>query len=107
MMNSQKLVQVISEDKFFNSNFDIKVDGKDDRGFDIRTNNDMDMLLRGGIQISMKVLTFGDISVKFVDDYSSSMSLVYGTHSFNGERFINWLKWSFRDFVNQSQVYNL
>ena len=107
MMNIQDLIQVISEDRFFNSNFDIRVDGKYDREFDIRTNENMDVLLRSGIQISIKLFTFGDISVKFVDDYSNSMSLIYATHAFNGERFINWLKWSFRDFVNQSQVYNL
>lgn len=106
-MSIQELVKVISEDRFFNSNFDLSIDGNDDKAFDIKTNKDMNLLLRGGIQISMKMLSFGDISVKFVDDYSSSMNLIYGTHIFDGRRFVDWLKWSFRDFVNQSQVYNL
>lgn len=106
-MNIQKLVQVISEDKFFSSNFDISFDGSDSKELVAKTNRDMNLLLRGGIQISVKLLSFGDISVRFVDDYSSSMNLIYGTHIFEGERFVDWLKWSFRDFVNQAQVYNL
>ena len=106
-MAIQKLAYIISEDKFFSSNFDIELDGSDDKEIVVKTNRDMNLLLRGGIQISMKLLSFGDISVRFVDDYSSSMNLIYGTHIFDGRRFVDWLKWSFRDFVNQSQVYNL
>lgn len=107
MMNIQKLAYVISEDKFFNSNFDIDLGGSDDKELNIKTNRDMNLLLCDGIQISIKLLSFGNISVRFVDDYSSSMNLIYCTHIFDGERFVDWLKWSFRNFVNQYQVYNL
>ena len=100
-MNIQDLIKIISEDDFFSINFNSDSTNVE---LALNTNDNMTFILRGCVSIRMKIL-YDSVSVKFSDKYGNIMSLIYANKKFDGSRFINWLIYAFRDFVNQSQAY--
>ena len=100
-MNIKKLMYGISEDKFFGDNFDIELDYPDDNEFTVSSKSDIDLLLGCSVVMSVKLHGFDQVYVKFGNDYSNHMNLVYATDVFNMDKFINWLKCSLRDFLWQ------
>ncbi len=100
-MNIKKLMYGVSEDKFFGDNFDIELDYPTNNEFTVSSKSDIDLLLGCNIVVSIKLLRSGTISVKFGNDYSDHMNLVYATDVFDMDKFIDWLKCSLRDFLWQ------
>ena len=106
MMNIKKLMYGISEDKFFSNNFDIELDYTynnefTNNEFTISSNSDIEFILGSSVVITVKLLSFDQISVKFGNDYSDHMNLVYATEVFDMDKFVYWLKCSLRDFAWQ------
>lgn len=101
-MDINKLIYGISEDKFFGDNFDIELDEVNGDRFAISSKSDIDLLLGRSLVISIRLLCFNDLSVRFGDDRGSYMKLVYAEDVFRMDKFIYWLKCSLRDFVRQS-----
>ena len=100
-MNIQKLMYGVSEDKFFGDNFDIDLDDATNNEFTVSSKSDIDLLLGCNVVMSIKLLRSGMISVRFGNDYSDHMNLVYATEVFDMGKFVNWLKCSLRDFLWQ------
>lgn len=101
-MNIKKLVYGVSEDKFFSDCFDIELSDVSDNEFTVSSKSDISLFLGSSIVISVKLLSFNQVSVKFGDDYGHHMNLVYATEVFNIDKFVDWLKCSLRDFVRQA-----
>ena len=102
MMNIKKLMYGVSEDKFFGDNFDIDLDYTHNNEFTISSNSDIELILGCSVVITVKLLSLGQISVRFGDDYGKHMNLVYATEVFDMDKFVYWLKCSLRDYLFQA-----
>lgn len=99
-MNIGTIAYHISQNDFFNDNFDIDLEESFDGKFAIISKHDM-FFDCGKIYIYVSIFDDSQVLVKFANDNKNSMKCIYAVNEFDVNGFVNWLMNRLSEFAWQ------